>query len=870
MLKWYKKHLEKRALEKSLLADRQLSELRFRYHAFKNLLITNNDLLERMTGIETRLQHVRGVIPGLKKTVDKLLKLTLDLVQNLNYLTEGSYTELFPLVRGMGARIQGTVNEIDPDDVIPLILALNEAHTDLISIVGGKAAPLGMLKKTLNLPVPDGFVITTEASQLFFERNDLIPPIRELLREMNSQELRSVDTVSHKIRSLILNAGIPQELQEAIERAYEELKNQAGPGTRFGVAVRSSAIPEDGLYSFAGQFTTVLNVCSREELLNAYKTVVASNFNETSLTYRLHRGMGFQETEMAVLCLVMVPARSAGTLYTTDPNDPQSERMILCSIWGLGEYLVNGRLPSDIFHVSRADPAQFEPVQLARKEMRLICDAERGGTKEVPVAAEDSLRFSIEEAEIHTLCEYGLAIEKYAGTAQDIEWAVSEDGLVHILQARTLHVSGGVHPSSPRELENMKPIMQRGFAASKGYASGKVVRVRNEHEIQKVAPGSILVAPVGFIKIAKVAGFLRGIILERGSPLEHLACVAREYRLPMLVRAANAMEILEEGQAVTIDANASTVYEGEIKSLSLERIPFDTESGRVEPPLNPKVEELKKLLFLLNLVDVRDPTFQLSSCRSVHDVIRFCHERGVQAMFELNDSEHSKNKFYASHLDSPIPFPVEIINLGGGFSVPGHPLKIKIDDITSIPFRAFWNGVSHEGVRWSGPPPRLDMKAFGSVMSNTMLEAARSDRPLGSQTYALISRDYMNLNSRLAYHFAMIDTLCSQETSTNYINFRFKGGGTGLDRRVLRVRFIGRILESLGFFVHTEQDLLNSSLKSVSIGELKEKLDMIGRLLGCSRLLDMAMDNEETMEWFVIEFQRGNYGFQSDPHSETR
>ncbi len=122
----------------------------------------------------------------------------------------------------------------------------------------------------------------------------------------------------------------------------------------------------------------------------------------------------------------------------------------------------------------------------------------------------------------------------------------------------------------------------------------------------------------------------------------------------------------------------------------------------------------------------------------------------------------------------------------------------------------------------------------------------------------------MNLNSRLAYHFAMVDTLCSHNSAANYINFRFKGGGTELERRILRVRFIARILDSLGFFVNIKQDLINATLKGLPINDQEEKLDMIGRLLGCSRLLDMAMDNEQAMEWFVDAFQRGNYNFEPD------
>jgi len=179
MLKWYRKYVERRAEEKSRLADRQLDELRFRYHAFKNLLISNNDLLEHMTRMEGQLQERRRVFPSLKGNVDKLLKLTLDLAQNLNYLTEGSFTDLFLILRQISSRLKAVAMEVDPSDKIPLVCSVDEAHTDLVTVVGGKAAPLGILKTELNLPIPEGFVITTEACQLYFEQNGLLRPIRE-------------------------------------------------------------------------------------------------------------------------------------------------------------------------------------------------------------------------------------------------------------------------------------------------------------------------------------------------------------------------------------------------------------------------------------------------------------------------------------------------------------------------------------------------------------------------------------------------------------------------------------------------------------------------------------------------------------------
>jgi pyruvate,water dikinase len=110
----------------------------------------------------------------------------------------------------------------------------------------------------------------------------------------------------------------------------------------------------------------------------------------------------------------------------------------------------------------------------------------------------------------------------------------------------------------------------------------------------------------------------------------------------------------------------------------------------------------------------------------------------------------------------------------------------------------------------------------------------------------------------------MVDAVCSHQASVNYINFRFKGGGTGLETRVRRILFLTRVLDSLGFYVNAKQDLLNATLKGLPSEELEGRLDMLGRLLGCSRLLDMAMGSPGAVEWFADAFLQGNYRFEPE------
>ena len=100
------------------------------------------------------------------------------------------------------------------------------------------------------------------------------------------------------------------------------------------IAVRSSAVGEGGEKTFAGQFTSILNV-PVDQVVNAYKRVVAGRFSERALFYRLSAGLPEMESPMAVLCLGVVRASSAGNLYTRDPKDRKLDALWITATRGL-------------------------------------------------------------------------------------------------------------------------------------------------------------------------------------------------------------------------------------------------------------------------------------------------------------------------------------------------------------------------------------------------------------------------------------------------------------------------------------------------------------------------------------------------------
>jgi pyruvate,water dikinase len=128
-------------------------------------------------------------------------------------------------------------------------------------------------------------------------------------------------------------------------------------------------------------------------------------------------------------------------------------------------------------------------------------------------------------------------------------------------------------------------------------------------------------------------------------------------------------------------------------------------------------------------------------------------------------------------------------------------------------------------------------------------------------SYAIISRNYLNLNLRFGYHFVILDSICQENPEDNYIMFRFSGGGTEFENRALRANFLTRVLERLGFDVDKKGDLVDGQLGHEDEKSVRKKLDIIGRLLGATRLMDMYLKDHAMVERFVEEFMNGRYHF---------
>ncbi len=860
MLDWLKKQVERIQDLRQQKAKERLEELKWRYQIFRSLLYENTKAVELITDIDLKFRETDFFGPGIQNKIHELIDVSGELVEKLNQLDYERHAALFNIHKKISRKINDLLKKIPSYKDIPLCVSLDEYMPECTQFAGGKACTLARLRQEGKFHVPEGFSILVSGCRYFLEESGLSMKILKKLQPVLFQGKEMTKELEDEIKREVMAAQLPKLLEDALRnissRYFEEGK---------GLAVRSSALSEDGAHhSFAGQFTSVLNVVSFDGLREAVKEVVASNFNGRSLAYRIGAGMNPLDFNMAVLCIEMIYSDKAGVIFSVDPNDQKRQTMLISALYGMGELVVSGASMADVYRPFRqADREDIfsEPPIIAKKVKRLIPDPS-GGLREEDVEKERQERPVLSEKQVRELVDLSLRIEKILGGPQDIEWAIDKDGIVWILQARPLIMEG---PSKMRSFhsEHRESLFQEALITSRGIVTGKVKKVRRRQDLdEEFDEPTIIVMHRSLVDAAKVMSKISGLLVDFGNPADHLSCVAREYGRPMLVGLVNAMEKLEEGQWVTIDADHGKVFiaeEEEIKEAQEEfqKMNQGQKPKEVQQKKDTVLDQLKELTVKLNLTDAYGPTFSIMECRSLHDIVRYVHEKAVIAFFEAGDELLEETTGVVYKLESDIPFFLHIIDMGGGLA-PDLKKKRSVtpDEVVCRPFKALWKGISTPGLRWAGPPPVVGnvSSVVGRWMSDT-----RSQRPLGMPNYLVIARDYLNLNARMDFHFTMVDTVCGIDPRENYVKFRFKGGGTTLKQRHRRALAIGEILERADFFTDVKADLVNATFGFAPADVIEDKLVIVGRLLGFTRLIDAAMYSDETPYLVADAFYEGDY-----------
>lgn len=328
---------------------------------------------------------------------------------------------------------------------------LSDAEGGLARL-GGKGASLARLASA-ELPVPPGFVLTTDAYRAFVDRAGLGPVIGGALDGLDGTDPGAVEAAARDIGAAFAAAEPGEDVVATIAAAYAEL----GGGTDVPVAVRSSATAEDlPNLSFAGQQETFLNVRGVEAVVDAVRRCWASLWTARAIGYRARNGVptddltddATDDVALAVVVQELVDADAAGVLFTADPVTGAADRITLNAAWGLGEAVVGGQVSADTMIVDRATMRVAERV-LADKSVMTVRTAE--GTEEVEVPADRRERPAVSDQQAVGLAELGVRIEGVYDRPMDLEWARRGDELF-VLQARPITTSGaGAEPARPAE-----------------------------------------------------------------------------------------------------------------------------------------------------------------------------------------------------------------------------------------------------------------------------------------------------------------------------------------------------------------------------------------------------------------------------------
>ncbi|MFH1470668.1 MAG: PEP/pyruvate-binding domain-containing protein, partial [Candidatus Micrarchaeota archaeon] len=253
------------------------------------------------------------------------------------------------------------------------VVLFKEVDKGSVAVVGGKGANLGEMTKA-GLPVPPGFVTTSDAYFSFVRANKLDDVIKNFTAGLNVQDNKKLNEVSEQIKKAILEAQIPRDISDDIVRAYNELCGMTipTPAQEIFVAVRSSATAEDlPEASFAGQQETFLNVKGAEEVVLAVKKCWASLFGARAIYYRQEQGYDHLKVGLAAVVQKMVQSERSGVMFSVDPVSQDTSKLVIEGAYGLGEVVVSGSVTPDRYVVRKSDVAILEK-SIARQDWMLM------------------------------------------------------------------------------------------------------------------------------------------------------------------------------------------------------------------------------------------------------------------------------------------------------------------------------------------------------------------------------------------------------------------------------------------------------------------------------------------------------------------
>jgi pyruvate, water dikinase len=454
----------------------------------------------------------------------------------------------------------------------PFVLDFSDITLDDLPLVGGKNASLGEMHRHLTsagVRVPGGFAVTAAAYRHVLDQAGAWPRLEAALDGLDTEDVADLEARSARARQVVLDAGIPSDLRQAVEPALARLHEQYGADLR--LAVRSSATAEDlPEASFAGQHASYLDV-SHDDLYVAMSRCFASLFTARAVHYRHRQGYDHLTVGLSVGVMKMVRSDSAssGVIFTVDTETGHPHVVLVSGSWGLGENVVQGAVDPDEFYVHKPTYRTGHRTVLHRrlgdKAVRMV--AGTTGPVNVPTPDEDRARYCLDDPEVLDLAGAAIAIEEHYGHPMDIEWAKDGvDGRTYVVQARPVTVATRAATVLERHVvREHGPVLATGRAVGERVATGRVRVVRTSGDLGAFEAGDVLVAETTTPDWEPVLASASAVVTEQGGRTCHAAIVARELGLPAVVGTGDATSALVDGTEVTVscaEGETGRVYDG--------------------------------------------------------------------------------------------------------------------------------------------------------------------------------------------------------------------------------------------------------------------------------------------------------------------
>lgn len=451
-------------------------------------------------------------------------------------------------------------------------------------LVGGKCSSLGELydlARYIGFEIANGFAITTELYDDFIEHNNLSKEIESALNKLDYNNLDKIEEVSERLKGLILKAQYSEYHISSIEEGYNQLCDMYNYNN-IDVAIRSSAIAEDmPNASFAGQQDTYLNINSSGEVLYSVKKCFSSLFNARAISYRNNHNISLSDVKISVAVQKMVRSDigSAGVAFSIDPETGYNKAVVINSAFGLGELVVSGGIKPDevildkrILRYIDGDPIITK--NKGDKNSKIIYDPS-GGVQEIETSNREKNSYSITNNESIALGRYVLMLEEEYSKMYnkeigvDVEWAIDgKDRRIYIIQTRPETVHSSKNDSLVLKkyiLKEKGSILVNGIAVGDKISKGKVKVLSSIKQHTEFNKGDILVTEMTTPDWEPIMKISSGIITNKGGRTCHAAIVARELNINAVVGVGNSIEVLKDGQEITIscaEGETAKVYEG--------------------------------------------------------------------------------------------------------------------------------------------------------------------------------------------------------------------------------------------------------------------------------------------------------------------